>query len=291
MIHDHFDAVGLIRPKRNVKTFAALDDALEWTEDEILKQESERATEEEKRLSLGEIELFSGIPGTMLEALSQATEERSKKHGEKIFSQGERGDELFLIRKGLVRILLPLEHDKNMHLATFGQGDFFGDMSFLDDASRSADAVIETDADLYVISRKKFDALADQYPDLGKAVFFRLAHCLAERLRHTDAELRALEEEVRNLLYRSSDSVFSNPASGEITIVMDDCNARGAEKLAGRLAADLNRLAPRVGFVYGSATGPDDGATVLLAQALMAMPNIIRKKKERNLCFIAPPCG
>ncbi|MBI2605821.1 MAG: SLC26A/SulP transporter family protein, partial [Deltaproteobacteria bacterium] len=188
-LKDYFDAVGLIRPRRNVKTFMALDDALEWAEDEILKQESHRATAEEERLSLGEIELFSGISGTMLEALKQAVEIRSQKPKERIFSQGERGDELFLIRKGLVRILLPLEHDKNLHLATFGQGDFFGDMSFLDNASRSADAVTETDADLYVISRKKFDALTLQYPDLGKAVFFRLAHCLAVRLRHADAEL------------------------------------------------------------------------------------------------------
>ena len=75
------------------------------------------------------------------------------------------------------------------------------------------------------------------------------------------ADLRSLEEEVRNLLYRSSDSVFSNPASGELTIVMDDCNARGAEKLAERLANDLKRAAPRVDFVFGAATGPDDGAT------------------------------
>lgn len=75
--------------------------------------------------------------------------------------------------------------------------------------------------------------------------------------------MRGIEEEVRNLLYRSSDSVFSNPSRGEITIVMDDCNARGAEKLALRMANDLKLRLPDTTFVCGTATGPDDGATAV----------------------------
>ncbi len=71
----------------------------------------------------------------------------------------------------------------------------------------------------------------------------------------------ALEDNVRGLLYRSSDSVFRNSATGEITIVMDDCNARGAERLADRLGIDLRKQVPGLEFLIGTATGPDDGAT------------------------------
>lgn len=193
-LKDYFDAVGLIRPKRNVKTFKTLDDALEWAEDGILSAEAPHVASEERLLSLGEIDLFSGIPQDMLDALGRAVTERSCTKGERLFAQGDHGDELYLIRKGSIRILLPLGGGKQLHLATFSQGDFLGDMSFLDNANRSADAAAETQADLYVISRKTFDELTSSHRGLGKTVFSRLARGLAIRLRHTDAELRALEE-------------------------------------------------------------------------------------------------
>lgn len=85
-------------------------------------------------------------------------------------------------------------------------------------------------------------------------------------------ELRVLEEQVRALLYRSSDSVFGIPAQGEITIIMDDCNAKGAERLAERLVQDLKDRLPRLTFVFGTATGPDHGASAaeLLSHARAA---------------------
>ncbi len=90
---------------------------------------------------------------------------------------------------------MPLAGGRQHHLVTFGRGDFFGDMAFIDHAAvRSADAVACAPTDLYVILRERFDTVAMAYPLLDKKVFWRLARALALRLRQTDAELRALEE-------------------------------------------------------------------------------------------------
>jgi len=118
---------------------------------------------------------------------------RSYKAGEKIFARGEGGDELLLIRRGSVRIMLPLSEKQEHHLATFGRGDFIGEMSFLDGAARSADAIAFTDTDLYALSRQRFDVLASEHKRLAINLFEGLARMLALRMRITNAELRLLQ--------------------------------------------------------------------------------------------------
>jgi len=104
---------------------------------------------------------------------------------------GERGDEIFFVRKGRVHILLPLEGGKLHHLATMCRGDFFGEMSFLDRGYRSANAEAATRTELFALSRAAFDRI-DQL--LAGRIFEQLAFQIAQRMRTADAELRALEE-------------------------------------------------------------------------------------------------
>ncbi|HVP44079.1 MAG TPA: cyclic nucleotide-binding domain-containing protein [Terriglobales bacterium] len=79
-------------------------------------------------------------------------------------------------------------------LATFGRGDFFGEMSFLDRAPRSADAVAHTDTELYVITRRRFDELTVEHRMLALNMMEGIAAALASRLRRTDVELRSYQE-------------------------------------------------------------------------------------------------
>ena len=193
-LEGYFDIVGLARPERHVTIYRELHDALEWIEDRILAEANlERSPEE--LLELAEIELFKGRKPETLTALEQCMDKRSYKAGEAIFHRKDQGDELFLIRRGLVRIALPLHRQAGLHhLATFGRGDFFGEMTFLDGEPRSADAIAETDADLFVLSRKRFDALSNEHIRLTINLMEALSRALALRLRQTNAELRVLQD-------------------------------------------------------------------------------------------------
>ena len=190
----YFDTVGLVHKEHQARIFGHLDEALEWIEDRILEQERmERA--QEMPLELREIELFRQRKEETLAAFESCTERKSYKAGERIFSHGETGDELFLIRRGSVRILMPLTGDKTgHHLATFGRGDFFGEMSFLDRAPRSADAIAYTDTELYVITRTRFDQLTAEHRMLALNLMEGIATALSSRLRRTDVELRSYQE-------------------------------------------------------------------------------------------------
>ncbi|MCK9380124.1 MAG: SulP family inorganic anion transporter [Sulfuritalea sp.] len=191
-MQQYFDQVGLIRPDSPVRVFPALDDALEWVEDRII-HETVCLRDEEIALELHEVELFAGRKQETLAALEQCMEKRSVAKGETIFSRGDAGDELFLIRRGAVRIMLPLSDRQSHHLGTFGRAAFFGEMAFLDGEVRSANALAFVDTELYVLSRRAFDAFAEEHKKLALKLMEGIASVLASRLRYTNAELRVLE--------------------------------------------------------------------------------------------------
>jgi len=191
-MQQYFDQVGLVRAESPVRIFGEVDEALEWVEDRIL-EEAVCTLGEQQALGLNEIELFKGRKAETLAALEKCMESRSYKAGDKIFARGDGGGELLLIRKGAVRIMLPITTKQSHHLGTFGRGSFFGEMAFLDGDVRSADAVAFTDTDLYALSRKTFDTVAEEHKKLALGLMEGLASVLASRLRYTNAELRALE--------------------------------------------------------------------------------------------------
>lgn len=187
-----FDQVGLVTPEHQARRFAELDEALEWVEDRILVEARGRRAEEHA-LELRDMELFRGRKDATLAELEAKMEKRTCMRGEHIFHVGDTGDELFLIRRGLVRIVLPTTGGEGHHLATFGRGDFFGEMAFLDNKVRSADALAFADVELFVLSRVRFDAIAEEHKRLALQLLEGVARVLASRLRHTDAELKQLD--------------------------------------------------------------------------------------------------
>lgn len=192
----YFEQVGLASPERNVRILPDLDAALEWVEDRLIASEQGEGTQlPEKTLEPEEIGLFRDLPAGNRKALRRMMARRRLKAGERLFGQGDQGDEMFIISRGEVRIDLPIPGRGCHHLATFGPGDFFGEIAFLDRGTRTAEASARTDADIYLLSRQVFDRFAGRQPQLAGKVFAGLARILAERLRRTDAELRALEEE------------------------------------------------------------------------------------------------
>ncbi len=194
-LHGYMKKVGLVGGDGDdIQIFDIRDDALDWMETRILEAAGWTRKAESAALELDQIELFAGFGTGVIEKLRECIFEQSVRAGEDVFHHGDEGDEIFLVRRGEVRILLPLKGDKVHHLATFGRGDFFGEMAFLDRGTRSADAEAKTDCELYVLSREEFDKHALKDPELGVRVFERIARAVSLHLRHTDTEVRALED-------------------------------------------------------------------------------------------------
>lgn len=189
-LESYFNQVGLLKHLSPIKVFDDLDDAIEWAENKIIKSSLIEA-KGEKLLSLSEFDLFKGRKDDTIAELESLVESRSYKKGDTIYSEGDGAGEIFLIRKGLVRIMLPFSNRKSVHLSTLGQNNFFGEFSFLEGAPHYTDVLAASDTELYVISREAFDLFSVHHKKGAYLFMHSLATVLAERLKLTRSELGA----------------------------------------------------------------------------------------------------
>ena len=194
-LRGYFKQLGLTRHEGGGRVFETLHDALEWAEDRILEEAGLKRLYYGELLDLGEIDFLREMDELSLADLRVVFKEKRVTAGDAIFLRKGHGEELFLIRRGKVRVVLPLKDThRPHHLAVFGPGDFFGEVAFLNRTPRTADAIALTDTDLYVISRTAFDEIASRNPVVGAAFYQRLATVEALRLRDADRELRRLQD-------------------------------------------------------------------------------------------------
>jgi SulP family sulfate permease len=176
-----------------VRIFPELDNAIEWVEDRLLG-ERESAPQEETAAQLHEMDVFSHHRDETLKELEALMEQRVYKAGETIYSPGQDGKEIFWVRRGTVRILAPIGAGRSRHIASFGRGDFFGGLAFLDGGARSNDAIASTDTEVYVLTRETFYKLSEGHKKLAFNLVTAIARTLAIRLRHADTEMTILRE-------------------------------------------------------------------------------------------------
>src|SRR5262249_21604273 len=172
-----------------VKFWNTRDSAIEWMEEKILAAHGAIVEQQETALVLQDFSLFHGLSDQVLSNIKGCISQISLKKDERLFSRGDFGDEMYLVRRGGVRVMLLTEGGEYIHVATVGQGSFFGELAFIDKEGRSADVEAKWDSDLYVLSRRRFDECSRTDPNTGAVFFARLAKTIAVRLRDTNTAL------------------------------------------------------------------------------------------------------
>jgi hypothetical protein len=102
-----------------------------------------------------------------------------------VFREGDLGTEMYIINEGKVEILNQVG-DEEQVLALLEKGDFFGEMSVLEDLPRAASARAATDVRLLQINGSTFDQLLQGNPEIA----VRMMRKLSRRLRETDEMLK-----------------------------------------------------------------------------------------------------
>src|SRR5436190_23624065 len=97
--------------------------------------------------------LFSQLPATELKQLRSAVRELSFAAGREIFTEGDPGDGVYVVKSGEVHISAVLGTGERRVFSKLPPGEFFGEMSVLDNQPRSACATAGSDCVLFFIPR------------------------------------------------------------------------------------------------------------------------------------------
>ena len=140
-------------------------------------------TEPSERGLLRGVSIFADLDAAALSALERAAEVRSYREGAVIVSQEEHGDALFVLVQGRVKVVLYGHSGREVILSIFRTpGDFFGEMSLLDDQPRSATVIAAEPSRLMSLSRRDFQAHIAAHPRTALRVLTELSR----RLRRAD---------------------------------------------------------------------------------------------------------
>ncbi len=118
---------------------------------------------------LRKVPLFQQVPAEAFAALAKRMRERTFATHESIIVQGESSDSLFLIARGVVRVMVG-EGQTQRELATLMAGDFFGEMALLSRAPRTATVRAVTPCTVYELRRGEYEKTAAANPGLAQTV-------------------------------------------------------------------------------------------------------------------------
>jgi CRP-like cAMP-binding protein len=96
--------------------------------------------------------------------------------------QGDPGDSMYFLLEGELRARINVL-GQEATLTTLSVGDFFGDISLLDQGPRSADVVANTDSLVVKISADAFDKLAKEAPEIATPFLRAVGRTLSARIR------------------------------------------------------------------------------------------------------------
>ncbi|MEO0095445.1 MAG: Crp/Fnr family transcriptional regulator [candidate division WOR-3 bacterium] len=137
--------------------------------------------------------------------------------GEILFNEGDRGDVMYLIKEGQIKITKGKGPDERV-LAVLKEGDFFGEMAIIDGSPRSATATAISKTSLLIIDKETFRSKIRENP-----LIEYILETLTKRLRNADEQIKLLtikSEERRVVAYiitKAKELGKSTPAGIEIS--------------------------------------------------------------------------
>jgi uncharacterized membrane protein len=177
--------------------------------------------------SLARVPLFKRLDAAELEHLAEEIDQVNFQAGETIFNEHDRGDALYILEEGSVRIWVYDEDVKEVTLAELKPGDFFGELAVLDRGERSSSATAVTDIHLHRLSSDDFQKFLIEHPDASIDVICEIA----QRMRQTNLlvtqrasrNINVQMDEQATLGQRVADKVASFGGSWTFIFIYGSC--------------------------------------------------------------------
>jgi len=170
--------------------------------------------------------MFQALDERDLDALTKVARQTTAERGEIIVNQGSKGESLYVVVSGQIRVYLSDETGKEVILGLEGPGAIFGEISVLDGELRSASVAAMKRTELLKIEGQAFRQLLQTNARLAIAVITALAGMIRKLTDATQG--LALQSAYRRLVTRLQERAVEE--NGQTVI---------PERLTHQLLADM----------------------------------------------------
>src|SRR5919202_138357 len=177
---------------------------------------------------LRKIDLFAELSDDELVAVGRLLKEQKFAENQPIFAQGDRGDSMYIVIQGRVRIATRDHSGREKVLAFYGPGEFFGDMAVLSGSPRSASARATTPV---------------QVLQLRKADFERLSAANLGLMQHM-LQVMVQRQAAMNTRVSQEASATAGDVNGLVTVFFSPRGGSGKTTVATHLAVALAEATP-----------------------------------------------
>lgn len=210
---------------------------------------------------LRSMDIFEELPLEDVERVAALLTEEKYAAGTPLFAQGDPGDAMYIVTGGRIKLFTRDESGAQKVLTHFGDGDFFGEMSLLTGAPRSASAEAAEDVRVLVLRKEDFDRLVAT----NAVVMREMLKVVAKRQTATNVRLA-----------QDEDSQRAGAGTGKVYVIFGPRGGSGKSTLAVNLAVALAR------------ENPDRVALLDLDLIFSHTPMMLRLSPSTSLAEIPP---
>lgn len=186
-------------------------------------------------------QMFKSLSPAEIETLAGSLKTRSLPAGQVLFSLGDPGDEMILVREGKIAIYMPDagRPESGQALRIFKPGEILGEMALIDRLPRSASARAESDSTIATLGLDDFRSLLASEPEVAMSVMSGLS----SRIRYTTDFIGEIRQWVKRLAEGNYEAI---QAPGDVQDTSLSALAADFVRMAGQVRAREEKLKQEV---------------------------------------------
>ncbi|WP_428264720.1 Stp1/IreP family PP2C-type Ser/Thr phosphatase [Haliangium sp.] len=150
--------------------------------------------------TLQALPLFASIDYGELVKMLEIIELKAVEQGEIILREGDTGESMYIILDGAADV-----YKREQPINHLGPGDFFGELSLIDEVPRSATVVAGTRMTLLVLDRQPMFALLERIPRTAAKIYWAFLGRMSKLVRQKDIEIYRLNKKIALMLESATD--------------------------------------------------------------------------------------
>ena len=188
---------------------------------------------------LAALPLFEGLPPESLKPLAAAMRERALAPGELLCGRADRGDHIFVVIEGRLRVSVVSADGRELSMRIVGAGEMVGEIAVFDGGQRTTDITAIAPTCVSALAAETFFAALDRHPQIARNAL----KIVCGRLRYTTNQLETIalypiEQRLARLLLLSLRGVEATP--GRRTALALDLSQTEIAQLLGASRSKVN---------------------------------------------------